>query len=35
MRACHRLTITLASLWFGLSSVSAFGRPPVLDRNHD
>ena len=35
MRACHRLTITLASLWFGLSSVSAFGEGLTITISND
>ena len=35
MRACHRLTITLAPLWFGLSSVSAFGEGLTITISND
>jgi hypothetical protein len=35
MRACHRLTITLASLWFCLGSVSAFGEGLTIIISND
>jgi hypothetical protein len=35
MRACHRLTITLASLSFGLGSVSAFGEGLTITISND
>jgi hypothetical protein len=35
MRARHRLTITLASLWFGLGGVSAFGEGLIITISND